>query len=80
MMVCLSWARNFLYQLLILINVNEMINTRSSLIAYIMIYKFIAHLVCGYNIDGGGYCTPWKSVGLFWYVYCSVVNCHIWLL
>ena len=65
MVVCLSRARVVLYQMLSLINVYEMINTRNSLIAYIMIYKFIIHLVCGYNMDGGGYCTPWQSVRLF---------------
>ena len=53
-----SRARIVLYQLLSLINVYEMIDTRNSLIAYIMIYKFIVHLVFGYNMDGGGYCTP----------------------
>ena len=65
MVVCLSQARVALYQMLSLINVYEMINTRKSLIAYIIIYKFIVHLVCDYNMDGGGYCTPWQSVGLF---------------
>ena len=80
MVVCLSWARVVLYQMLSLINVYEMIDTRNSLIAYIMIYKFIIHLVRGYNMDGGGYCTPWQCVGLFWCVHCSVFNCHIWLL
>ena len=65
MVVCFSWARVVLYQMLSLIKVYEMINTRNSLIAYIMIYKFIIHLVCGYNMDGGGYCTPWQRVGLF---------------
>ena len=40
MVVCLSRTRIVLYQLLSLINVNEMINTRNSLIAYIMqIYR-----------------------------------------
>ena len=58
MVVCLSRARNVLYQLLSPINVYETINTRNSFIAYIMIYKFIVHLVCGYNMDGGGYCSP----------------------
>ena len=57
MVICLSQARIALYQLLSVINVYEMINTRNSLIAYIMIYKFIVHLICGYNIDNGGYCT-----------------------
>ena len=33
MVVCLSWARVFLYQMLSLINVYEMISTRKSLIA-----------------------------------------------
>ena len=65
MVVCLSWARVVLYQMLSLINVYEMINTRNSLTAYIMIYKFIIHLVCGYTMDGGGYCTPWQCAGLF---------------
>ena len=53
-MVCLSRAHVVLYQMLSLINVYEMINTRNSLIAYIMIYKIIIHLVCGHNMDGGG--------------------------
>ena len=64
MLVCLSRARVVLCQLLSLINVYEMINTRNSLIAYIIIYK-IVHFVCGYNMDGGGYCTTWQSVELF---------------
>ena len=73
MVVCLSRARVVLYQMLSLINVYEMSNTRNSLIAYIMIYKFIIHLVCGYNMDGGGYCTPWQSVGLF--LVCALLCC-----
>ena len=44
-------------------NVYEMINTRNSLIAYIKIYKFIVHLVCGYNMDDGGYCNPLTVCG-----------------
>ena len=58
MLFCLSRARVVLYQMLSLINVYEIINTRKYLIAIIMIYKFIIHLVCGYNMDGVGYCTP----------------------
>ena len=54
MVVCLSRAHVVLYQMLSLINVYEMINTGNSLIAYIRIYKFIVHLVCGYNMDDGG--------------------------
>ena len=73
MVVSLSRARVVLYQMLSLINVYEMINTRNSLIAYIMIYKFIIHLVCGYNMDGGGYYTPWQSVGLF--LVCALLCC-----
>ena len=38
MVVCLSWARVVLCQMLSLIDVYEMIDTRNSLIAYIMIY------------------------------------------
>ena len=73
MVVCLARARVVLYQMLSLINVYEMINTRNSLIAYIMIYKFIIHLICGCNMDGGGCCTPWQSVGLF--LVCALLCC-----
>ena len=62
MVVCLSRA-HVLYQMLSLINVYEMINTRNSLIAYIKIYKFIVHWVCGYNMDDGGYCNPLTVCG-----------------
>ena len=64
MVFCLSRANVVLHQLLSLINVYEMINTRNSLIAYIIIYKFIVHLVCGYNMDGGGYCNPMTVCGI----------------
>ena len=40
MVVCLSRARVVLYQLLSLINVYEIINTRNSLIAYIIIHTW----------------------------------------
>ena len=63
MVVCLSRAHVVLYQMLSLINVYEMINTRNSLIAYIKIYKFIVHLVCGYNMDDGGYYNPLTVCG-----------------
>ena len=63
MVVCLSRAHVVLYQMLSLINVYEMINTRNPLIAYIKIYKFIVHLVCGYNMDDGGYCNPLTVCG-----------------
>ena len=64
MVVCLSRAHVVMYQMLSLINVYEMINTRNSLIAYIRIYKFIVHLVCGYNMDDGGYCNPLTVCGI----------------
>ena len=69
MVVCLSRARVVRYQLLSLFNVYEMINNRNSLIAYIIIYKFIVHLVCDYNMDGGGYCTHDSLWDCFWCVY-----------
>ena len=47
MVVCLFGARDVLYQMLSFINVYEMINTQNSLIADMIIYKFIINLVCG---------------------------------
>ena len=64
MVVCLSRARDVLYQMVSLINVYEMINTRNSLIAYIMIYKFIIHLVCGYNMGWWGSLHPMTVCGI----------------
>ena len=58
----LSWVES-------LFNVYEMINNRNSLIAYIIIYKFIVHLVCDYNMGGGGYCTHDSLWDCFWCVY-----------
>ena len=79
MVVCFSRARVVLYQLLSLINMYEMIDTRNSVIAYIIIYKFIIHLVCDYHM-GGGVTAPHDTMcDCFWCVYGSVVNCHIWL-
>ena len=73
MVVCLSRTGVVLYQMLSLINEYEMINTRNSLIAYIMICKFIMHLVCGYNMHGGGYCTPLTVCGIV--LVCTLLCC-----
>ena len=76
MLVYLSRARVVLCQLLSLINVYETIDTRNSLIAYIIIYK-IVHFVCGYNMDGGATAPHDSMWGCFGGKHCSVVNCHI---
>ena len=72
MVVCLSRA-HVLYQMLSLINVYKMINTRNSLIAYIRIYNFIVHLVCGYNMDGGGNCNSLTVCGIVFGVYIALL-------
>ena len=46
----------------------------------IIVYKFIKQWVYSYNMEDDSCNTPSQSVGLFWCVCCSAVECYILLL